>query len=116
MAGQGLVRRQPSPEDGRGYYVVATRLGRNALRRASPRHLRGIAKHFTSLADRGGAEGGRRRHEQGGGCGRMSDPDHPSSPRPAERFAPRESRLIARVRRIIAKLSKSSPSIHRIGR
>ena len=49
MAGQGLVRRQPSPEDGRGYYVVATRLGRYALRRASPRHLRGIAKHFTSL-------------------------------------------------------------------
>lgn len=49
MAGQGLVRRQPSPEDGRGYYVIVTRLGRNALRRASPRHLRGIAKHFTSL-------------------------------------------------------------------
>ena len=49
MAGQGLVQRQPSPEDGRGYYVVATRLGRNALRRASPRHLRGVAKHFTSL-------------------------------------------------------------------
>ena len=49
MAGQGLVRRQPSPEDGRGYYVVATRLGRSALRRASPRHLRGIARHFTSL-------------------------------------------------------------------
>ena len=49
MAGQGLVRRQPSPEDGRGYYVVATRLGRNTLRRASPRHLRGIARHFTSL-------------------------------------------------------------------
>ena len=49
MAGQGLVRRQPSPEDGRGYYVVATRLGWNVLRSASPRHLRGIAKHFTSL-------------------------------------------------------------------
>ena len=49
MAAQGLVRREPSPEDGRGFYVVATRLGRSALRRASPRHLRGIAKHFTSL-------------------------------------------------------------------
>ena len=49
MAGQGLVRRRPSPEDGRGYYVVATNLGRNALRRASPGHLRGIANHFTSL-------------------------------------------------------------------
>jgi DNA-binding MarR family transcriptional regulator len=49
MAGQGLVRRRPSPEDGRGYYVVATTLGRNALRRASPGHLRGVANHFTSL-------------------------------------------------------------------
>lgn len=49
MAGQGLVRRRPSPEDGRGYYVVATNLGRNALRRASPGHLRGVANHFTSL-------------------------------------------------------------------
>ena len=49
MVEQGLVRRRPSPEDGRGYYVVATRLGRNALRRASPGHLRGVAKHFTSL-------------------------------------------------------------------
>jgi DNA-binding MarR family transcriptional regulator len=49
MVGQGLVRRRPSPEDGRGYYVVATTLGRNALRRASPGHLRGVANHFTSL-------------------------------------------------------------------
>ena len=49
MASQGLVRRRPSPEDGRGYYVVATKLGRNALRRASPGHLRGVANHFTSL-------------------------------------------------------------------
>lgn len=49
MAGQGLVRRRPSPEDGRGTYVVATNLGRNALRRASPGHLRGVATHFTSL-------------------------------------------------------------------
>ncbi len=49
MAGQGLVRRRPSPEDGRGYYVVATNLGRSALRQASPGHLRGVANHFTSL-------------------------------------------------------------------
>jgi DNA-binding MarR family transcriptional regulator len=49
MVGQGLVRRRPSPEDGRGYYVVATPLGRSALRRASPGHLRGVANHFTSL-------------------------------------------------------------------
>jgi DNA-binding MarR family transcriptional regulator len=49
MVGQGLVRRRPSPEDGRGFYVVATSFGRLSLRRASPVHLRGIADHFTSL-------------------------------------------------------------------
>lgn len=49
MVGQGLVQRRPSPEDGRGFYVVATHQGRNALRRASPGHLRGVARHFTSL-------------------------------------------------------------------
>jgi DNA-binding MarR family transcriptional regulator len=49
MAGQGLVRRRPSPEDGRGFYVAATPLGRSALRRASPGHLSGVANHFTSL-------------------------------------------------------------------
>jgi DNA-binding MarR family transcriptional regulator len=49
MVRQGLVRRRPSPEDGRGYYVVATPLGRSALRRASPGHLRGVANHFTSV-------------------------------------------------------------------
>jgi DNA-binding MarR family transcriptional regulator len=49
MAGQGLVRRRRSPEDGRGFYVVATNLGRGALRRASPGHLSGVANHFTSL-------------------------------------------------------------------
>jgi DNA-binding MarR family transcriptional regulator len=49
MAAQGFVRRRPSPEDGRGVYVVATNLGRAALRRASPGHLRGVSNHFTSV-------------------------------------------------------------------
>ena len=49
MARQGLVRRRPSPEDGRGFYVVATKPGLSALRRASPGHLRGVVSHFTSL-------------------------------------------------------------------
>ena len=49
MAREGLVARRPSPEDGRGYYVIATPVGRTALRKASPDHLRGVAKHFTSL-------------------------------------------------------------------
>ena len=49
MVDQGLVRRRPSPEDRRGYYVVATHAGYQELRRASPGHLRGIASHFSSL-------------------------------------------------------------------
>ena len=48
MVQQGLVRRQPSPEDGRGYYILPTARGRKSLRRASPGHLRGVAIHFTS--------------------------------------------------------------------
>jgi DNA-binding MarR family transcriptional regulator len=53
MAERGLVRRRPSPEDRRGYYVIATHLGRKTLRQASPDHLRGVAAHFTSLLTEG---------------------------------------------------------------
>jgi DNA-binding MarR family transcriptional regulator len=49
MEEEGLVDRRPSPEDGRGYYVMATPRGRAALRSASPTHLEGIARHFSSL-------------------------------------------------------------------
>jgi len=49
MEREGLVRRRQSPEDGRGYCVIATNRGRTALRKASPGHLRGVAAHFTSL-------------------------------------------------------------------
>ena len=46
MAGAGLVKREPCPEDRRGMYAVITQQGRDALQRAWPGHWRGIVKHF----------------------------------------------------------------------
>lgn len=39
----GLVHRQPDPEDARGMYTVLTAKGRDALRDASQVHLAGVA-------------------------------------------------------------------------
>ena len=49
MQAAGLVTRQSSQEDARGFHVLTTEAGVQALRRATPTHLRGVAKHFTSL-------------------------------------------------------------------
>ena len=46
MERSGLVRREPCPEDRRGYYAVLTDAGRETLNRAAPGHLRGVAEHF----------------------------------------------------------------------
>jgi DNA-binding MarR family transcriptional regulator len=44
----GLVTRQPDPDDGRAILACLTAAGRRALRRAAPTYLRGIERHFTS--------------------------------------------------------------------
>ena len=49
MEAAGLVTRQSSPEDARGFYVLPTEVGVQALRKATPTHLRGVNAHFTSL-------------------------------------------------------------------
>jgi len=46
MEEAGLIAREPSPEDGRGAYVVLTPHGRHTFRRAAAVHLRGVAEHF----------------------------------------------------------------------
>src|SRR5215831_18831982 len=46
MEEAGLIARQPSPEDGRGAYVVLTDHGRRVFRRAAAVHLRGVSEHF----------------------------------------------------------------------
>ena len=51
MEKAGLVRREPSQEDRRGYYALLTEDGREVLRRARPIHHRGIYEHFTSHLD-----------------------------------------------------------------
>jgi len=53
MADAGLVCRESSPEDRRVSYVVMTQPGRDALDRASPGHMRGIAQHFVQYLEAG---------------------------------------------------------------
>ncbi len=53
MAEAGLVCRESSPEDRRVSYVVMTQPGRDALDRASPGHMRGIAQHFVRYLEAG---------------------------------------------------------------
>jgi len=50
---QGLVRREPCPDDARGMYAVATDDGVDRLRQASRVHLDGVRRHFV---DRFGAD------------------------------------------------------------
>lgn len=51
MEEAGLIGREPSPEDGRGAYVVLTDTGRRAFRRAAAIHLRGVEEHFLRFFD-----------------------------------------------------------------
>ena len=53
MAEAGLVGRESSPRDRRGSYVGMTGPGRDAVDRASPGHMRGIAQHFVRYLEAG---------------------------------------------------------------
>ena len=46
---EGLVRREPSPDDARGMYTVLTDAGLMALRAAAPVHLSGVQSHWLAL-------------------------------------------------------------------
>jgi DNA-binding MarR family transcriptional regulator len=48
LQAEGLVCREPSPDDARGTYTVLTDAGYAALRRAAPVHLDGIRRHWLS--------------------------------------------------------------------
>jgi DNA-binding MarR family transcriptional regulator len=50
---QGLVRREPCEDDGRGYYAVLTDKGRDKLKAARPDHLNGVRRHFISQLSEG---------------------------------------------------------------
>lgn len=46
LQAEGLVRREPSPEDARGMFTVLTAEGIDRLRQAVPVHLAGIRQHW----------------------------------------------------------------------
>jgi DNA-binding MarR family transcriptional regulator len=49
LAAEGLVTREPNPDDRRSAYAAITEAGRARLRAAAPTYLGGIRRHFTSL-------------------------------------------------------------------
>ena len=51
MEKAGLVRREASREDRRGYNAIMTEEGRRLFLRARPIHQSGIYQHFTGLLD-----------------------------------------------------------------
>ena len=46
LQAEGLVRREPSPDDARGTYTALTDAGYRRLRDAAPVHLAGIREHW----------------------------------------------------------------------
>jgi DNA-binding MarR family transcriptional regulator len=52
----GLVRRERSPEDRRGVYLVLTAAGREKIAEVWPDHTASIQKHFGQYLDAGDAE------------------------------------------------------------
>lgn len=51
LQAEGLVRREPSPEDARGMFTVLTAEGIDRLRKAVPVHLEGIQRHWLAHFD-----------------------------------------------------------------
>jgi MarR family len=48
LAADGLVDREPCPDDARGTFTVITEAGLDRMREAAPTHLQGIEEHVTS--------------------------------------------------------------------
>jgi DNA-binding MarR family transcriptional regulator len=46
MEKRGLVKRQASPEDGRGAYVVLTKAGLSTIEAAAPQHVASVRRNF----------------------------------------------------------------------
>jgi len=46
LQAEGLVRREPSPDDARGTFTILTDAGYRRLRGAAPAHLNGVQAHW----------------------------------------------------------------------
>jgi len=51
LQAEGLVRREPSPDDARGTYTILTDAGYRRLRDAAPVHLAGVQRHWLQYFD-----------------------------------------------------------------
>lgn len=49
LEGRGLVRREPSPHDGRGVELTLTDKGLETLERLSKVHVESVRRHFVDL-------------------------------------------------------------------
>ena len=49
LENRGLVRREPTPEDGRGVALALTRAGRHLIESAAPTHVHSVRDHFIDL-------------------------------------------------------------------
>ena len=56
MENAGLIRREPSPEDRRGYYAIITDQGSRLYSRAKRIHGQGIHEHFTQYLNEADAQ------------------------------------------------------------
>ena len=49
MEARGLLKREPATDDGRGSFVVITKVGVRAIAAAAPKHFDGVRAHLIDL-------------------------------------------------------------------
>jgi DNA-binding MarR family transcriptional regulator len=76
LVAEGLVRREPAPDDARGTFAVLTDVGYQRLRDATPTHLNGVASYVID----------RMSDDQllalGGACELIAEEPQPAEPQP----------------------------------
>jgi DNA-binding MarR family transcriptional regulator len=76
MVADGLIRREPAPDDARGTFAVLTDAGFARLREATPTHLRGVAGYVIDRVT------GDQLSAWGDVCALIAEPDGPAAKDP----------------------------------
>jgi DNA-binding MarR family transcriptional regulator len=71
MVADGLVRREPAPDDARGTFACLTDAGYARLRSATPTHLQGVASYVIERVS------GEQLAAWGDACAQIAAPDRP---------------------------------------